>query len=96
MLKAKETQLCLSCHQEVRGKFHMPSPHRVLEGAVKCTDCHTPHGTLTRTSLRKWSKFNDDVCFECHSEKRGPWVLEHLAVKVEGCMACHEPHGSPK
>jgi len=95
LLKAKETELCLSCHQEVRGKFHLPSRHKVLEGAIKCTDCHTPHGTRTRASLRKWNKFNEDVCFECHAEKRGPWVFEHLAVKVEGCMACHEPHGSP-
>ncbi len=94
-LKAKETELCLSCHQELRGKLQMPSRHKVLEGAIKCTDCHTPHGTRTRASLRKWNKFNDDVCFECHAEKRGPWVFEHLAVKVEGCMVCHEPHGSP-
>lgn len=95
LLKGKETDLCLSCHQEVLGKFHLPSRHRVLEGVLKCTSCHTPHGTRTRASLRKWNKFNEDVCFECHAEKRGPWVFEHLAVKVEGCMVCHEPHGSP-
>jgi predicted CXXCH cytochrome family protein len=27
-------------------------------------------------------------------EKRGPFVFEHSAVKVEGCVACHTPHGS--
>ena len=95
LLRGKETDLCLSCHQEVKGKFYLPSRHKVLEGALKCTDCHTPHGTRTRASLKKWNKFNDDVCFKCHPEKRGPWVFEHQAVKVEGCASCHVPHGSP-
>jgi len=35
------------------------------------------------------------LCFKCHPEKRGPWVYEHSAVKVEGCGICHVPHGSP-
>ena len=34
------------------------------------------------------------ACFKCHPEKKGPWVYEHLTQKVEGCLACHEPHGS--
>ena len=95
LLKGKETDLCFSCHQEVKSKFYLPTRHKVLEGALKCSDCHTPHGTRTRASLKKWNKFNDDVCFQCHPEKRGPWVFEHSSVKAEGCSACHSPHGSP-
>ena len=95
LLKGKETDLCFSCHLDVKSKFYLPSNHRVLQGAVKCTDCHTPHGTRTRASLRKWNKFNDDVCFKCHPNKRGPWVFEHASVKTEGCATCHSPHGSP-
>jgi len=95
LLKAKEPDLCFSCHQEVKANFYLPTRHRVLEGAVKCSDCHTPHGTRTRASLRTWNKFNNDACFKCHPEKRGPWVFEHLSVKGEGCSACHTPHGSP-
>ena len=34
------------------------------------------------------------ICTKCHMEKRGPWVYEHAAVKGEGCLACHTPHGS--
>ncbi len=94
LLKKKETDLCLSCHQEVRGQFSLPTRHKVLEGAMKCSDCHTPHGTRTRASLRTWNKFNTDVCFKCHPEKEGPWVFEHSSVKVEGCNICHLPHGS--
>ena len=36
----------------------------------------------------------DTVCFKCHSEKAGPFVYEHQAVKTEGCVSCHTPHGS--
>ena len=95
LLKGKETDLCFSCHREIRFKFHLPTRHRVLEGAMTCSDCHTPHGTRTRASLRRWNKFNIDVCFKCHPEKRGPWVFEHAPVKFEGCNICHDPHGSP-
>lgn len=95
LLKATETDLCFSCHGEVRFKFSLPTRHKVLEGAMRCTDCHTPHGSRTRPSLRRWNKFNIDVCFKCHPEKRGPWVFEHPSVKYEGCSVCHDPHGSP-
>lgn len=95
LLRGKETDLCFSCHPDVKSKFYLPTRHRVLEGALKCSDCHTPHGTRTRASLRSWNKFNVDVCFKCHPEKRGPWIYEHLSVKVEGCQICHTPHGSP-
>ena len=37
---------------------------------------------------------NEPTCFQCHSDKRGPFVFEHAPVRFEGCMACHEPHGS--
>lgn len=96
LLKAKEVDLCLSCHQEVKSKFYFPNSHKVLQGALKCSDCHTPHGTRERASLRKTSIIaKDETCFKCHPEKRGPWVYEHLSQKVEGCSACHVPHGSP-
>jgi len=95
LLKAKQTDLCFSCHQEIKFKFFLPTRHKVLEGAMLCTDCHTPHGSRTRPSLRRWNKFNLDVCFQCHPEKRGPWVFEHPPVKYEGCTVCHTPHGSP-
>jgi DmsE family decaheme c-type cytochrome len=95
LLKEKEPNLCFSCHQDVKPKFYLPSNHRVIQGALTCSDCHTPHGTRTRASLRTWNKFNTDACFKCHPEKRGPWVFEHLSVKVEGCQVCHSPHGSP-
>jgi DmsE family decaheme c-type cytochrome len=33
-------------------------------------------------------------CFKCHTDKRGPFTFEHAPVRLEGCPACHQPHGS--
>jgi predicted CXXCH cytochrome family protein len=91
LLKKSQPELCYECHGDVRGQFALPTHHRVPEGAMKCTDCHTPHGTQNRHELTQagW-----ETCTQCHAEKRGPYVFEHAAVKVEGCVACHTPHGS--
>ena len=40
------------------------------------------------------NKANWEACVKCHVEKRGPFVYEHPVVRVEGCAACHTPHGS--
>jgi DmsE family decaheme c-type cytochrome len=37
---------------------------------------------------------NEPGCFKCHGDKRGPFSFEHPPVRLEGCTACHEPHGS--
>ena len=95
LLKSEERSLCFSCHAEIKSRFYLPTRHPVPEGAMLCSDCHTPHGSRSRASLRRWNKFNVDVCFKCHPEKRGPFVFEHQCVKVEGCGICHDPHGSP-
>jgi DmsE family decaheme c-type cytochrome len=92
-------ELCLSCHLQQKSQFNMPFRHRVLEGLITCTDCHDQHGTdegwesdhlvrQVRTSAN-----GDYVCFKCHKDKQGPFVYQHAAVKVEGCAACHIPHG---
>jgi DmsE family decaheme c-type cytochrome len=95
LLKKKDPDLCFSCHADIKSQFYLPNKHPVIQGALTCSDCHTPHGSRTRASLRKINKFNTDVCFKCHPEKRGPWVFEHGAQKFEGCDVCHSPHGSP-
>jgi len=91
LLKKSQPDLCAGCHKTIQAQFALPSHHRVPEGLVKCTDCHTPHGSANRTALRQSSW---ESCVKCHTEKRGPYVFEHSAVKVEGCLACHTPHGS--
>jgi predicted CXXCH cytochrome family protein len=95
MLRRSETQLCVSCHAEQRAQFLMPFRHKVLEGVVRCSDCHNPHGgfELKQTRLANFAA-SDAVCVKCHTDKTGPFVYEHGPVAVEGCSSCHIPHGS--
>jgi predicted CXXCH cytochrome family protein len=93
MLKASETQLCLKCHSEQKAQFTMPFHHKVLEGTMKCSDCHNPHGGFELKQTRL-SQGLDAACIKCHSNQLGPFVYEHAPVKVEGCTICHTPHGS--
>jgi DmsE family decaheme c-type cytochrome len=99
LLQQKQTALCFSCHVEQRADFQKPFRHRVLEGLIKCTDCHNAHGTgrdsgLVRDRQLRSVPNQDLVCNKCHSDKRGPFVFEHEPVRTEGCTACHTPHAS--
>jgi DmsE family decaheme c-type cytochrome len=85
--------LCYQCHTEQRAEFSRPYRHRVNEKLITCNDCHNAHGTMLPRQLRtSWSQ--DQVCFQCHNDTKGPFVFEHLPVKTEGCTICHMPHGS--
>lgn len=92
-LKATEPQLCLSCHAEMKAQFALPFRHKVLEGTIRCSDCHNPHGGFELKQTRL-STGPDTACLKCHADKQGPFVFEHAPLKVEGCSSCHSPHGS--
>jgi DmsE family decaheme c-type cytochrome len=102
LLADKQTELCYSCHADVRSQFSMPFKHRVNEGAMTCTDCHNPHGAAQptwrngeRPRMIQAAMANEEPCLKCHEETRGPFVFEHPPVRVEGCEMCHYAHGSP-
>jgi DmsE family decaheme c-type cytochrome len=82
---------CSTCHRDIRLQFsrrsHMPLP----EGQISCADCHNPHGTIN-ASLLKTDTVNE-TCYQCHAEKRGPFLFEHAPVR-DSCLNCHMPHGS--
>ena len=93
MLKGSEPQLCIGCHSETKAQFSRPFHHKVLEGLIKCSDCHNPHGgfELKQTRLATGT---DAGCLKCHTDKQGPFTFEHAPLKVEGCVSCHTPHGA--
>jgi DmsE family decaheme c-type cytochrome len=93
LLKAAQPTLCYSCHLEVKPDFSKPFHHRVNEGLINCSDCHNQHGGFMRHQLRSTAS-QDMVCFNCHTDKAGPFAWEHAPIKTEGCVACHTPHGS--
>jgi DmsE family decaheme c-type cytochrome len=34
-----------------------------------------------------------ELCTSCHADKRGPYLWEHAPGR-DGCVTCHDPHGS--
>ncbi|MGR8979501.1 MAG: cytochrome c3 family protein [Gammaproteobacteria bacterium] len=56
-----------------------------------CSDCHNPHGSTSEFLLTENTA--NETCFNCHPEKRGPFLWEHPPVQ-ENCTLCHNPHGS--
>jgi DmsE family decaheme c-type cytochrome len=63
----------------------------LLEGKISCVDCHNPHGSTTAPLLKANSV--NETCYNCHAEKRGPFLFEHAPVR-DNCINCHTPHGS--
>lgn len=101
LLAKTQTDLCYGCHSNVRAQFSMPVKHRVNEGFMQCSDCHNPHGAdaptwkmAARPRMMAHGLQNEEPCLKCHVDKRGPFVFEHAAVKVDGCGGCHVAHGS--
>ena len=86
-----EGDTCGSCHKQVRNATLKPSHHPIIEGKVKCSDCHNPHGALTPMMLKHETV--NQQCVSCHADKRGPFVFHHPPVE-ENCLSCHTPHGS--
>jgi DmsE family decaheme c-type cytochrome len=84
---------CAGCHSDVWASFQRPFKHKLPEGAMSCVNCHNPHGTFLARSVRTVNA-NEPGCYQCHGDKRGPFAFEHAPVKLEGCSACHQPHGS--
>jgi predicted CXXCH cytochrome family protein len=35
------------------------------------------------------------ACLDCHADLAGPFVYPHPPREINGCVACHAPHGSP-
>lgn len=87
----RESELCFSCHKKQASQFYRASHHPIREGKMTCSDCHNPHGTNTPKSVSADSV--PENCYQCHAEKRGPFLWEHIPVR-EDCMTCHEPHGT--
>ena len=89
----KDPEICFTCHIDKKMQFRLPYHHPVLEGKMSCTDCHDAHGI----DVRPWNATSEqdmnEVCFKCHTDKRGPYIFPHDALK-EGCTSCHQVHGS--
>jgi DmsE family decaheme c-type cytochrome len=86
-----QAEKCYDCHAFRKSDSLKAYSHPLREGKMACTSCHSPHGATTEQQLVRQSL--NDTCFQCHAEKRGPFLWEHAPV-TEDCSNCHNPHGS--
>lgn len=100
LLKQADSQLCVTCHPDVRNAFRKPNTHRmndsvngISKGGMQCYSCHNPHGR-TDGSLKQ-TNAGEPICLSCHTDKRGPFVFSHGALIAGNCQSCHDTHGSP-
>src|SRR6266498_5626613 len=61
-----EANTCGKCHQDIRSALLKPSHHPILEGKVRCTDCHNPHGSLSHAMVKQETV--NDQCNSCHAD----------------------------
>ena len=91
-LKTKmDADTCFTCHKSERAKSMRTSHHPVREGKMGCSSCHNPHDGASPKLLKADSV--NELCYKCHTEKRGPFTFEHAPVR-DDCVICHDPHGS--
>jgi len=93
LLKAEQSDLCLSCHSDVRTAMSKPFTHQLGHAGMECASCHNPHAGRGKRSL-KTTLGAEGPCLECHAELKGPFVFEHVTGVTGDCLSCHEPHGS--
>lgn len=89
--KLEQANVCFTCHKDKRMEVNKTSRHAIREGKISCSDCHNAHGTAGVQMLVRDTV--NDTCFQCHMEKRGPFLWNHQPV-TENCAICHNPHGS--
>ena len=91
-LKAvSDADTCYSCHQGIRAQALRTSHHPVREGLMSCGSCHDPHDGAKPKMIK--AEYVNELCLQCHTEKRGPFLWEHAPVR-ENCLQCHNAHGS--
>jgi DmsE family decaheme c-type cytochrome len=91
LTKLTQPEVCFNCHKQQRVEINRMFRHPILEGKVACSDCHNPHGSIGRALMKRDSVV--ETCYQCHAEKRGPFVHAHEPVN-EDCSICHNPHGT--
>ena len=94
----KSPQVCLQCHLNVGSEFGLPFHHPMhgelaVSTDVTCSSCHPSHAGPAIPESQSLMFGANEGCLQCHPAQRGPFAFEHEAMR-DGCILCHEPHGS--
>lgn len=91
LLKKDQNEVCFDCHKDIKLQTNKQSHHPIKEGKIFYSDCHNTHGDFGPKMIK--ADTVNELCYKCHSEKRGPYMFEHFPVE-KNCMNCHTPYGS--
>lgn len=91
LFTATQPEVCFDCHRQQRSQAMKPFSHPFRQGEMDCSGCHASHGDSAAGLYTRQTA--NDTCYDCHAEKRGPYLWEHAPV-AEDCGSCHDPHGS--
>ena len=92
------SQLCYSCHGDLKARFAEGNVHSPVEKGV-CWDCHDPHASDKKALMRKGPEGADDpfTCMVCHKKDLAGTVgakYAHEPFEKLQCITCHDPHNS--
>lgn len=100
LLNGETSMICFDCHEDIKEKYDRAlNKHAPLYSGSQCTNCHQAHYS-EYSALLLWD--GNDSCMHCHGsgknganfKKRLDKELIHAPIEDEGCVACHDPHGS--
>jgi len=74
-----QTEVCFDCHQLQRSETLKAYSHPFFERKMDCSGCHSPHGDSANSQFARQTL--NDTCYQCHAEKRGPYLREAEAGK---------------
>ncbi len=89
-LVTEGSDLCFSCHDDIRDKFARPYLHGPVAMGL-CTLCHSPHSSPFKFQIRLPE---GDMCLSCHEELKAlsSRFVQHVPFQEGRCSGCHEPH----
>ena len=97
----KDTNLCLTCHNQGENVPAKGSRHAALDGG--CDTCHVTHKTGEAGKQEfdyHLTKSTPALCMDCHDAKDATLVKAHQGqpFATTNCITCHDPHqsASPK
>ena len=91
LLQRELSQLCYSCHEEMKGDEGSLLTHKPVRQG-KCLACHDPHVSEVKGLLRE-SKPGES-CFGCHEERNKTYKFSHRPFANGQCASCHKSHRS--
>jgi predicted CXXCH cytochrome family protein len=106
MLAEKVPELCYTCHDGLKAILDtIRNVHAAINSVKSCTNCHSPHSSTEKKLLVSEEK---KLCLSCHnkdvsfdgkktvniSKLLASAKVVHPPLEAEGCVVCHQPHGS--